>query len=92
MNDTADKEKERGNWGKEISRDEKVEWLHEGRVEEKPEGNKEKKEIERSRTNLEQKSAIHTREIRVHWVLIDPEVHFIYIIILVNFSALLLSD
>lgn len=84
MNDTADKEKERSNWGKEISRDEKVEWLHEARVEEKPEGNKEKKEIERSRTNLEQKSAIHIHEIRVHWVIIDSEDPFILVNHLVN--------
>lgn len=57
--------------------------MHEGRVEEKPEGN-EKKEIERSRTNLEQKSAIHIHEIRVHWVIIDSEVHFILVNYLVN--------
>ena len=73
----------------------KMEWFHEGRIEEKPKGkNKEETEIERTRTNWEQKSAIHNSEIRVSRVLFDPEDHLVSIIIvvkyiMVNFSALL---
>lgn len=77
-------------------RDVKTEWLHEGRTEEKREQNKEK-ETEMSGTNWDMKSAVSNSEIRVSWVLLDPEVQLVSVIILVkyilvNFSALLSCD